>query len=556
MKRKLLLTGVVATLIAGGVYIAVTRGDLIREASELVRDGGERALREPLRPARGGTRVVMVALDGVGRDMLYGGLERGEMPRLSALVGAPAGEGTHEHGYAEGDALSILPSTTMAAWASVFTGEPPARSGVPGNEWFDRGTMRFFAPAPVSVLEYEHALSMLSDGLVGNQLSVPTLFELADVRSYVSLAPVYRGADLLTLPDPNLVAELFGAMVGGAADDEPLEQDVYATLDESAMDDALESLERHGLADLQVVYFPGVDLFTHGASDPLRQQAGYLAEVVDPQVGRLLDVYAAAGALDSTWVVVLSDHGHTPVLSDDRNALSAGAEDGVSRMLEDAGFRMRALVLEPEEDQQDYQAALAYQGAIAYVYLADRSTCAGTGQPCDWARPPRRDEDVLPVARAFHAASTSGEVAPQLAGALDLILVRSVAPDGSAGVLVFDGEGLVPLSRHLAAHPRPDLLRFEERMRGLVDGPHGERAGDIILVARSGEHRPLEERFYFSNRYRSWHGSPHPQDSRIPLLVAHGTHEGAAIREVVRDALGDSPSQLGVVRLILSLLGR
>ena len=476
MKGKLLLAGVGATLIAGGVYLALTRGELIREAFELVWDGGERSLREPLRPTRGGTRVVVIALDGVGRDMLYGALDRGEVPRLSALMGAPAGERTYEHGFAEEDALSILPSTTMAAWASVFTGEAPARSGVPGNEWFDRSTMRFFAPAPVSVHGYEHTLSMLSDGLVGNHLSVPTVFELADVRSYVSLAPVYRGADLFTLPDPDVVAELFGAMANGAADDEPLAQDAYATLDESAMDEALETLGRHGLPSLQVVYFPGVDLFTHGASDPLRQQSAYLTEVVDPQIGRLLDAYAEAGALDSTWVVVLSDHGHTPVRSDDRNALSAEAEDGVSRVLEEAGFRTRALVLEPDEDEQDYQAALAYQGAFAYVYLADRSTCTGTGRLCDWARPPRLDEDVLPVARAFHAAGTIGEVAPQLAGALDLILVPSVAPDGSAELLVFDGEGLVPLSEHLAVHPRPDLLRFEERVRGLVDGPHGDRA--------------------------------------------------------------------------------
>ena len=84
MKRKLLLAGVGPTLIVGGAYLAVTRGDLIREAAELVRDGGERALREPLRPARGGTRVVMIALDGVGRDMLYGALERLRTRRLAA----------------------------------------------------------------------------------------------------------------------------------------------------------------------------------------------------------------------------------------------------------------------------------------------------------------------------------------------------------------------------------------------------------------------------------------------------------------------------------------
>jgi hypothetical protein len=51
------------------------------------------------------------------------------------------------------------------------------------------------------------------------------------------------------------------------------------------------------------------------------------------------------------------------------------------------------------EDQQDYQTTVAYQGAFAYVYLADRSTCPREGDRCDWSRPPRLEEDVLPVAR-------------------------------------------------------------------------------------------------------------------------------------------------------------
>ncbi|HST62021.1 MAG TPA: alkaline phosphatase family protein, partial [Longimicrobium sp.] len=71
--------------------------------------------------------------------------------------------------------LSILPSTTYAAWASVFTGEPPARTGVPGNEWFAREEMRFYAPAPVTVTQNEHALEVYSDQLMGRVLRAPTV---------------------------------------------------------------------------------------------------------------------------------------------------------------------------------------------------------------------------------------------------------------------------------------------------------------------------------------------------------------------------------------------
>jgi hypothetical protein len=92
-------------------------------------------------------------------------------------------------------------------------------------------------------------------------------------------------------------------------------------------------------------------------------------------------------------------------------------------------------------------------------------------------------------------------------------------------------------------------------MAGLVNGPFGDRAGDILLLARSGEHEPIERRFYFSNVYRSWHGSPHAQDSRIPLIVARTDMTGARIRAVARGVLGEAPSQLGVTPLVLALLG-
>lgn len=553
MKRAALVAAG-ALLLAAGVYLAVTRAGLLGEMAEQIAQNGERQLRETLRPARGAPRVVVFALDGVGHDILEEAVTSGGMPRLAALVGSASGEdGVYEHAYAVPGALSILPSTTIAAWSSVFTGEPPAITGVPGNEWFDRHSMRFSAPAPVSVASHEHTLEMLTDGLVGNTLDVPTLFERADVRSYVSIAPVYRGADLFTMPDPGLIAELFGAVAAGVLDDDPVDREAYASVDLASVDRVLETIERHGLADLQVVYFPAVDLFTHGADDALRQQAGYLREVIDPAMGAVVDAYARAGVLESTWFVIVSDHGHTPVLSDDRHALEAEGDDEPTAVLERAGFRLRPLVLEPGEDEQDYQAAVAYQGALAYIYLADRSTCERPGQTCAWSRPPRLEEDVVPVLRALDAANRSGEGVPALRGSLDLLMTRSQT---DSGVSVWDADRLVPLGDYLARHPRSDLLRLEARMNGLVNGPHGHRAGDVILLARTGEGLPIDDRFYFSNRYRSWHGSPHAQDSRIPLWVARSGRTGEALRDRVDEILPADPSQLDVASLILSLLRR
>jgi hypothetical protein len=193
---------------------------------------------------------------------------------------------------------------------------------------------------------------------------------------------------------------------------------------------------------------------------------------------------------------------------------------------------------------------------MAYVYLADRSTCPQPGSRCDWRRAPRLEEDVLPVAHAFFEANRTGALIPELRGTLDLIFAREPRPPGEDALpfQIWDGERLVPIGEYLAANPRPELLELESRMEGLAAGPYGHRAGDVLLLSRSGGERQIEERYYFSDRYRSWHGSPSGQDSRIPLVVARPGSSGAELRERFRLAVGDNPSQLDITPLILHLL--
>lgn len=160
------------------------------------------------------------------------------------------------------------------------------------------------------------------------------------------------------------------------------------------------------------------------------------------------------------------------------------------------------------------------------------------------------------MVRAFDRANRLGEGVPALRGTLDLILAREPRPPGEDALpfRIWHGGRLVAIGEYLAQTPRPDLLRFEERMRALAAGPHGHRAGDVLLLARSGMHRPIHERFYFSREYHSWHGSPEREDSRIPIVVARPGRPGREVRQLVDDVVGNTPSQLHVVSLILRLL--
>ena len=551
---------VIGVLIVAVLGWMMLTGKPITEVGELIAQGGEKRLRDPMRPARGTTRVLLIALDGVGEDELLHAIREGSAPNIASVLGAESiDSGVFRHAYAVPGVLTILPSTTVASWTALFTGEPAARNGVPGNEWFVREEMRFHAPAPVSVTDHEDAVRTYTDDLVGRAIRVPTIYEMAGVRSYVSLSHVHRGADLLTTPDPDALGELIEAVATGLTDDgEGLEEEAFAALDRSSIESLVGSLEEHGIPDLQTIYFPGIDLYTHVSENPLSDQRRYLRQVIDSSVGVVLDAYRAASAIDGTYIIFVSDHGHTPVLGDDLHALGAEGDDEPSAVIANAGFRMREMDLDLDDDEQDFQATVAYQGAFAYVYLADRSTCVNAGDRCEWKRAPRWEEDVLPVIRAFDSATRSGAGVPELRGAIDLIFSRLPRPPGQDALpfQVWDGGKLVPVGTWLASNPRPDLVELESRLEGLGAGPYGHRAGDVLLLARSGTDVPIEQRFYFSGRYRSWHGSPSAQDSRIPLLVARAGSTGAGLREEIRGIIGENPTQLSIARLVTGLLAR
>lgn len=140
---------------------------------------------------------------------------------------------------------------------------------------------------------------------------------------------------------------------------------------------------------------------------------------------------------------------------------------------------------------------------MAFIYLADRSTCSA-GEPCDWKKPPRFREDVMPVVRAFYDANRF-EKKYQLKDTLDLIFARKAVPVGtkSQPMEVFDGRTLVPIEDYFKQHPRPDLLHMRRRMDWLAVGPWGDRCGDVILMSKSGLNRPIQDRYYFSRPYNS-----------------------------------------------------
>lgn len=502
--------------------------------------------------------LLLFAIDGVNRSLLYDMLHRGELPVLASLLAADGR--TFPHAHFDDRLLSTLPSSTLAAWATLFTGVPPAEHGVTGNEFFIREQRRFAAPAPVSIIDPEPVIETYTKGYANDLLKAPTVYEQLRKRrpnlsSWVSMSQFYRGATRLLLADRTVVADAFKALLSDAlAKAGP--EGIYAELDEEVIDTLCDTLERDPAPHVITVYLTGTDHYAHGSeSGPDVARRQYLREVLDPSLARLKKQLEARNALRERYVVVTSDHGHTEVLHDERHALSTDSEKDPPRVLENAGFRLRPFDLHVADDHP-FQSVLAYGGAMAYVYLADRSTCVDAEARCDWTRPPRFTEDVLVAAEAFYRANATGHAAPKLRGTLDLILTRRPRPfaeeDLPFEVYVGDGK-LEPLGKYLETHPRPTYVAFEARLRDLAAGRYGERAGDILLLAHSGDVEKLEERYYFAGLYHSWHGSPSRRDSEVPLILAHPRRTTAELRAQA-DAFMGKGRQQDVTPLLLELL--
>jgi hypothetical protein len=525
--------------------------------AKTLRTGGEQRLTKVApAPSRQGPHVIIFALDGAVPAQLMEAVRSGRAPHIASLLGPDKAQGMFEHAYAAPNALSVLPSSTIADWAAIFTGAPPATNGVSGDEWFDRQTATFFAPVPVSVTNITDTSKTVEDDLVGKALRVPTLYERLHVRSYVSMLSVHRGATYYTTVAPASFTDLLDRLIRGTLKGEDPERSLSAAIDRASAQKVVETIEEHGIPDLQVVYFPGIDIFTHASPNSLVSQVGYLSRVTDRAVGKVLDEYRKKGVMAHTYVMFISDHAQIPTIDDKRYELGTDDEDSPFAVVAHAGFRVRRATLILPNVDRDYQAVLAYQGFMAYVYLADRSTCSKHGERCDWTEPPRFRKDVLPVLRAFYRANRHGRPVPRLKGTIDLIFSRRPAARGEPAhpYQIFDGRNLISIHDYLMDHPRPDLADLENRMKWLSAGRYGNNAGDILLLARACTSVPIQRRFYFATiSHHTWHGSACEQDSHIPFIIANPDASGADLKRLMQNFGGDSPSEKELTPLVEQL---
>jgi type I phosphodiesterase/nucleotide pyrophosphatase len=452
------------------------------------------ALMPPSRNGRpSGRSALLLLADGARPDVFAQLLDAGELPEIRRHV-------TERGGFRL--ASSTFTSTTGPAHLPFLTGCFPGTANVPGIRWFDRTRYREGLPlGPWCLRTYTNPEAWW----INRDLSprVRTLYEVAENPVDV-FGLITRG-----VPRRNRLHRVRKNLLWAHAH----ENHAYELVDHWSSRYLEEALSIP--SELRFIAFPGIDWHSHYATREERAVGSY--RVIDAAVGRAADLLRAAGAYDSTLIVVCSDHGHSPV---DTHF------DLAPRLEADHGLRIayHSWRLAPP----DPHGAVCVSGnGMAHIYLR-----AG-----GWDHAPRRGQidEAYPGVRERLLAEA----------AVDLVLSRADQPgwlmaESRRGAALLREEPGGVGYRRLSGDPfglpdLPERLSFDEALAATWDSEYPDvlvqavqifrsrRCGDLVLSATPGH--DLRQRWE-RPEHRSSHGALHRAHMSVPLAVSMPLAEG------------------------------
>ena len=325
------LLALLATPVGEGIS---STGAWRADARLRAQDGDE--MRAVLDPSTGPARhVVAVVFDGTNTNLLADAVAAGEMPNVASLLARGAGL---RHGI-----ISSFPTVTLPNHTTAFTGVHPGRHGIIHNEFLNEDgspTNRLDFASMVHVQDWLSADVETVHEAVSRWRSdafTSASYEYADRGAAWSTFAEFRAKRRPFFATPEMVA----ASATSWAIDASASYRFESRIDESSLGSAIEQWRGpahtgHALPTLQLVNFSLTDGAGHesGPHEPLARAAQHDS---DRRLGRLIDAITAAGALEHTAIVVLSDHGmeqcdpsllHHPMMGDAGHAAML-AEHGI-----------------------------------------------------------------------------------------------------------------------------------------------------------------------------------------------------------------------------------
>ncbi|GJG87140.1 hypothetical protein tb265_23210 [Gemmatimonadetes bacterium T265] len=448
--------------------------------------------------------VIILVADGARPDTFAAALDAGAVPALARL--------RDEGGLAT--AASVFPSVTGPAYAPFLMGRFPGPVGLPGLRWFDRARTR--RTWPDAARSYVGAEMRHLDGDL--DAGAPTLFDLAP-PGLAALNMIGRGlapADRLARGRRFAIRAALTHFRGDVAGWLRIDRDVGAAV-------AAGVRARYAAGRPPRVVFcalTGIDKTSHAAGhggplvdDGLRTVAAVAAELrADAERG---------GWWDETTMLVVSDHGHSPVRAHDDLAawlrgrgVSTAAHPftlrpGARAAVMVSGNAMAHLYLDVARRERPWWGALAARWESHVAALLARPSVDLILLPwgadrCEVRHASRGTAVVSRVRRAAAGARDSSSRAYEYA----------YEPAGGADPLALGGpvRGL-DADAAFDACARSDYPDALVQIASLAGSP---RAGDLIVsAARDWDLRARYEPI----PHVSSHGALHREHMLVPMLA-------------------------------------
>jgi hypothetical protein len=275
-------------------------------------------------------RVLLLIVDALTTRVVRPALEAGRLPTFARLIAA---------GGMQGDCVSIFPSITPAATATLITGAYPSEHRVAGAYWYEEekqriayygadiwvilreGIGKFFRDFQLTLNEKHLKSRTLFEtvqraklsaacinylwfhGLSEHKTKAPWLLRLIPWHSF---ADTVRGPDVLYLGD--FVRPPWSKVSGGISRR-------YGFHDDMTFECLFELAGRGPLPDFTCAYLPNNDFDSHDLGPA---QAVATLEHVDARLGEFFEACGGLDRfLDETAVVLAGDHSQSDLPPDD-----------------------------------------------------------------------------------------------------------------------------------------------------------------------------------------------------------------------------------------------
>lgn len=431
------------------------------------------------------TLVILVA-DGARPDTLFGAMDGGQLPALSALRASGM----------SATLSSVFPSVTGSAYAPFLTGLHPGRAGLPGLRWYDRERSATLWPA--NSRSYVGLGGMRAD----KDLSCEhrTLFEM-EPRSLGGFTYIGRGLNTARRIGTGW---RFGARLAWTHFRGDL--DGWMRFDRWLGEEFARRI---------VVQNPRVAFLAHPGIDKLSHQFGQdsprilaAMQTVDHTVALLTEAFAKQGRSEELEIWIVSDHGHAAVTQ----------HEDLAGRIASWGHRVRA---HPWIVGGSEVAVMVSGNAMAHLYLE-----LGRRRRAVW--PALRDRWQPLLRRVLELPAVDLAIVPMADGHVGVHSHARgsaeifTAGDGSysyrrsGGDPLGLGEDLVGLDAN-AAWERTVASDYPDALVQLTAIASAPRAGDIILSATPGW--DLRSRWEPINHV-SGHGALHRSQMLVPFIAS------------------------------------